>query len=162
MSAVQRIAAWWRLRDLRERRMLGVMLVALAAFAYWYGLLWPLRHLRDASQGGYDRAVAQLRDTHFATAAIVSHDKRFPVISGSEPLARVLAESTARASVALSRQRSDDQGRLTLTFDRVEATALFAWLDALRAVHGVAPSSLRISRADGHLRAEAGFDPEAR
>lgn len=162
MSAFDRLKHWWRARDARERRMLAVMLVLVAAFAYWYGLLWPLRQVRGLAQAHYDRALVQLRDTESAVAAIRAHDARVPETAvGGDTLTRRILDTAASASVAISRQRTDAQGRFNVGVDAVDARTLFAWLDALRTTHGIAPSALRVSRVDGRLRAEAVFDTRA-
>lgn len=161
MSARARLQAWWRARDGRERALLAVMLAMLAAFAFWYGLLWPLRAARAGAQAHYDRAVATLRAVESDTAAIRARQAHLPSTPTGEALARRVLDSASAAAIPISRQRSDAQGNFSIDIDRGAAPALFAWLDTLHREHGIAPTTLRIARADGHLRAEVAFVAEA-
>lgn len=160
MSALARVQVWWRARDARERTMLTVMLILVGAFVYWYGLLWPLRSVRVTTQAHYDRAVETLRAVESDAAAIRVRQADLPPMPTGDALARRVLDSAKVAAVPVSRQRSDAQGDFSVDIDRVAAPALFAWLDALRRDHGIAPAALRITRADGLLRAEAVFDTE--
>lgn len=157
MSAVERVQTWWRGRDRRERAMLVAMLLMLGAFAWWYGLLWPLRALREGAQSHYDRAVAELQAAEAGVAALGARGRALPLPANAEALQRRILDSARDAGLAPSRQRADAGGAFQVEFDRVAAPALFAWLETLRREHGVAPASLRVARADGSVRAEAGF-----
>ena len=157
MNGVEGVRGWWRGRDGRERRMLGVMLLMLAGFAWWYGLLWPLRALREGAQSHYDQALAGLQAAEAGAATLGARATRaLPLPASQEALQRRILDSARDAGLAASRQRSDPGG-FSVEFDRVAAPALFAWLETLRREHGIAPVSLRAARADGSVRAEAGF-----
>ncbi len=60
MSSFQRLHHWWTQRNRREQAMLAVMFAAVAAFAFWYGMLSPARALREAARRDYSAAVRQL------------------------------------------------------------------------------------------------------
>ena len=152
-----RAIAWWRGRAPRERAMLAVMAALLAAFAWWYGLLWPLRAAHEAAAARHARAVAALQVVEAELAALAAPG------GGSGPgdtagalQHRVLA-SLRDAGLSPSRQRTAADGALVLEFDRVGSAELFDWLGRLALDHGLAPSSLRVERADGRLRATARF-----
>lgn len=153
-----RMRAWWQGREPRERAMLAVMAAMIAAFAWWYGLLWPLRALRDSAEARYDRAAAALQAVEAEALAYGSNAgaPRRPPPTG-EALQRLLLEGARDAGIAPSRQRTAADGSVVLEFDHVPAPALFGWLGGLAEAQGLAPSSLRVQRADGQLRAEAGF-----
>ncbi|AWV06870.1 type II secretion system protein GspM [Marilutibacter maris] len=151
----RRIAEWWRARDDRERTMVATMLVMLAAFAYWYALLTPLRYLRDAARAGYDRAAADataVRGLASELRLVRERDDR------GRPGTRALLDSAADAGIAVSRRRRDEHGALVLGIDRVQSEPLFAWLAGLRHDHGIGPDTLHVERRDGALRVEVGFD----
>lgn len=156
MNLRPRSLAWWQRRAPRERAMLAVMALMLVAFAWWYGLLVPLRALRDAAEDRHDRAVATLRQVEAAVSAPGGAAALAPPPT-AEALQRLLLESAREAGLAPSRQRSAAGGAFTLEFERVDPPALFGWLGMLATDHGLAPSSLRVVRADGAVRAEAGF-----
>jgi type II secretory pathway component PulM len=157
MSALGRILAWYRGREPRERAMLATMAVLLAAFAWWYGLLWPLRALRDGAEARHDRAAAALQAVEAGVAALAASGAAAPPPSGGEALQRRILDGARDAGLAPSRQRSAADGAFVLEFERVGSPELFGWLGGLAAQEGLAPSSLRVERADGQLRAEVGF-----
>ncbi|TYT25374.1 type II secretion system protein M [Luteimonas viscosa] len=158
MTPTQRCLAWWHGREPRERMMLAVMAAMLAAFAWWYGLLWPLRSLREDAGVRYDHATVALRGVEAEVAALTAAGTgTAPAAStGGEALQRRVLDSARDAGLAPSRQRTAADGAFVLEFERVASPALFGWLGRL-ARDGLAPSSLRVARADGRLRAEVGF-----
>ena len=148
---------WWQGREPRERAMLATMAAMLAAFAWWYGLLWPLRSLYDAAQARHDHAAAALQAVEAEVAALGGHAGARSAAPGGEALQRLLLDSTREAGLAASRQRTAPDGSVVLEFERVASPALFGWLGGLVDTHGIAPASLRVERTDGQLRVEAGF-----
>lgn len=158
-ATTARLAAWWHALAPRERAMVAIMLALLAAFAWWYGLLAPLRALRDGAETRYDQAAMTLQSVEadlgaLATAGTTSA----PPTQGLEALQRHVLASARDAGLAPSRQRTDADGMFSVEFERVASPALFAWLGALADAHGIAPATLHVERADGQLRAEASFE----
>ncbi len=151
---------WWQGREPRERAMLATMAAMLAAFAWWYGLLWPLRALREETEARHARAVATLHAAEAAEAAAAALGTSAAATAqppGGEALQRLLLDSTREVGLAPSRQRTAPDGSFVLEFERVASPALFGWLGGLVDTHGIAPASLRVERTDGQLRVEAGF-----
>lgn len=156
MTLSLRLRAWWQRRDRRERTMLTLMLAMLAAFVYWYAMLWPLRIARSAAQANYDAAVATFSAIESDAAYIRAHQPANPLRTRDAIVQQVM-ETAHTTSIAFSRHRSDAQGDFVIEIDRIAAPALFAWLDALVQDHGIAPSRLRITNSAGDLRIEAAF-----
>jgi general secretion pathway protein M len=155
MSALQ---TWWQGRNRRERIMVSVMLAAIAAFLAWYGVLSPLRQARDAAQARYLRAAAALEETD-AALALLAEPRNSPPVARGQAYAEIIVDSAGAAGVAIARRDADADGGLVLGIDGVAANTLFAWLDALREKHGVAPIAIEIDKRDGRLRAELRFAP---
>lgn len=159
MSAVAALRAWWTGRDRRERRMLAVMLALLAAFAWWYGLMWPLRALHADARARHDHAALSLQAAQALATASRARRAALPAPAHGEALVRRLLEQARAAGVAVSRHRTDAGGRVVVAVDQVPAPRLFAWLDALERDFGLAPASLEVARGDaGGVRAELAFD----
>ena len=156
MTMTARSTAWWQGREPRERVMLAVMALLVAAFAWWYGLLWPLRALRDGAEAHLDRAAVALLAVEAEVAILAASGAPAPAASGEAQQHRILA-SLREAGLTPSRQRTAADGAFVLEFDRVGSPELFGWLGQLATGDGLAPSSLRVERADGRLQAEAGF-----
>lgn len=160
MKPMHALQAWWRGRQPRERAMLAVMAALLAAFAWWYGLLWPLRALRDDAGERHDRAAHALQEARVQAAALAGRPAALPP-GDRDALLRLLHDSTREAGLVPGRQRSAADGAVVLEFERVEAPVLFGWLGRLADEAGLAPSLLQVQRADGRLRAEVGFGGSA-
>lgn len=154
MDAPVRARDWWRARAPRERVLLALMVVALALFVGWYGLVAPLLSWRDAAAGRRADAALALARVEADLAEIAAlRQARTP---NRDPESMLL-DSAREAGVAVSRHRRDDSGARVLGIDAVDAPALFAWLDVLRSEHGVGPQRLLLEKADGRLRAELVF-----
>lgn len=157
---MSRLLDAWRARQPRERTMLVVMALAIGAFAYWYGGVVPLRHLADGARDAHDRAARRLAVVRGNLAAIrAARDARPQVPQGPAYAAAILASAQAKG-VSPSRQRPREDGGLAVGIDAVDAPALFAWLDALRSTHGIAPDTLEVGRRGGRLHAEVAFPGE--
>ena len=157
MTARAQVMSWWRGRNGRERLMLAVMLASLAAFALWFGVLWPARALRDSAQDRYDRAVSQLRETQASAGRIASLQQALPTRSQAEPASRTILDSAASAGIGVSRQRQDVNDRFVVEIDSATPQALFAWLETLRRERGLAPQALKVERLGAGVRAELAF-----
>lgn len=156
-DTITALLRWWQGREPRERAMLAIMAAMLAAFAWWYGLLSPLRALRGQAEARHAHAVATLHAADAAAAALAASAATTALPPGGEALQRLLLDSTREAGLAPSRQRTAPDGSIVLEFERVASPALFGWLGGLVDTHGIAPASLGVERADGQLRVEAGF-----
>jgi general secretion pathway protein M len=159
MSMLAATGAWWSGRDRRERRMLAVMLALLAAFAWWYGLMWPLRALHVDARARHDDAALSLQAAEALAAASRARGAALPVPAHGDVLVRRLLDHGQAAGVVVSRHRTDAGGSVVLTLDRVPAPRLFAWLDGIEREFGVVPASMQVTRGDaGGVRAELAFD----
>lgn len=157
MSMASALHDWWRMRDRRERIMLGTMFAMLAAFVFWYGMLTPLRWLGAEARQHYDLAASATMAIESDLQAIATLRQQRPLVPTGEQFTRTVLAAAEQAQVSISRQRGDETGVLTVGIDAVDAEALFAWLDALRRDHGIAPRSLDIVKRDGRLQVEASF-----
>jgi general secretion pathway protein M len=156
---VSRLRAWWAGRELRERRMLAAMLAMLAAFAWWYGLMWPLQALHADARARHDRAAMAVQAADALAAAARARPAMPPLPAGTDALVRRLLDHAQSAGVAVSRHRTNAGGSVSLSVDRVPAPRLFAWLEALERDAGLAPASLQVVRGDaGGVRAELAFE----
>ena len=151
MSALAALRTWWQARDLRERRMLGLMCVLVAAFVAWYGIHIPLRHLGEHARGARDQAAARLAQVQTMASAI----DQAGTAPGATP-EQILAAASA-AGIAVSQQRIEPGVGLVLDIEAVAPAVLFAWLDALRNQHGTAPVALNIAAEGERLRVRVVF-----
>ncbi|APO96439.1 type II secretion system protein GspM [Xanthomonas vesicatoria] len=147
MSTLQRMPVWWKTRAPRERIMLSVMVIAIAAFIGWYALLTPLRHWRSSAQARYD---------HAAQALLIARAAQPGGTVAAIPLARI-TQSARDATITITRQQRSPTGTLAVQIDTVTSPVLFAWLEQLRQRDGLTPSALEITRRDGQLQVRCTF-----
>ncbi|MCL1558623.1 type II secretion system protein GspM [Xanthomonas nasturtii] len=146
-SLPQRTHDWWQARAPRERIMLSVMLIAVAAFVAWYLVGGAMRHWRTAAQARYDVAAEQLLH-----ARALQRDS----VTAAVPRARVL-RSAHEAGILIVTPSPGAPGTLELQIDAVTSTVLFSWLEQLRQRDNLAPSALDITRRDGQLQVRCTF-----
>lgn len=157
MTSSGSLRDWWSARNARERAMLVLMLLAIAAFALWLGAWRPLDAAARSARQHRLQATANLAEVRALAAAVAERQAQRPPPLSGEALAGVITRSAAAGGVAISRQRTAGDGRFVVGIDAVEAPALFAWLDLLAQQHGLAPVSLKVEERDGGLAVEAGF-----
>lgn len=156
MSPIGRLRAWWQGRDDRERRMLAVMVVMVAAFAYWYGLIVPLQRLRAAAREDHRQAVHEAQAMAVDLTRIAALRRAGTQSPPTESLPAAVLAAADDAGLAISRQRGNGD-RFEVGIDSAGATQVFAWLDRLRKQHGVVPHSLDIERHNAGVRVQASF-----
>ena len=147
----------WHKCDRRERVLLAVMTVMIAAFVFWYGLYVPLRHVRDAAQAQRLLAAAGLDAAHAQAATLQALPPATPASTDPAALRKAVLDSARQAGFGITRQRDNDQGDLEIEADAAAPGQLFAWLDQLRAQHGLAPDTLSAARSGRQLRVQAAF-----
>ncbi len=147
---------WLAARSPRERLMLGLMGLALAAFALWYGLYAPLLAARDRAQASYEAAVqaqTQVKRTVTRIKALRVAVKPPQVTASPEDAIRTSAEA---AGLSLARVEPDPAGGLRVAIDAAPATALFPWLAGLQRDYGLAAQTLTVVKGEeGGLRVDA-------
>lgn len=147
---------WWDGRSLRERRMLAVMLLLIAATAVWLGVARPVFGWRAAAAEDRARAEAE----HVAVLGAVA---RLEPAKGAAPAADArglepAVRETAEAAGLTITTGMDASGRLGFRIDRGSTAAVFGWLASLKTAHGLDPVSLGvIENADATLQVEGAF-----
>ena len=147
------IAAFWHQRSRRERVYLAVMLAALAAFAYWFALVAPLRAL--AANAERRHVAAQAEQLAFPDVLAELALRRGAAAGPVQ--APALVQSAADAGITVSADDSADAGRVSLRFEGVPPQALFAWLAQLRSDQGLAPTQATLGRGPSGLDGELVF-----
>ncbi len=140
--------AWWDGRSQREKALLGVLGVGLAAFLLWFAALDPLFGWRRAAEARYAAAAAD----EAAVGRILAHVALLKApaapASAGRPLDAVVSETAAAAGVNLSRIEADPAGGLRVASPSASASVLFPWLAILQQQHGVVATHLTVLRND--------------
>lgn len=146
MSRLAAAKSWWIGRTPRERWMLRGLVVVLAGFIGWYGVVSPAMTVRKAAAEHRAEAARVLAEVEAA------EQTRRPAASGN--LAALVAGSASASGLVIDRHREDASGALTVWMDEVDPRLLMGWVLTLRREHGVGVRALAVSRGDAGLRAE--------
>jgi general secretion pathway protein M len=156
MSRFEQAREWWQARAARERRMLLAMAAAVAAFAWWYGLLVPLERVRGHAEAGHRRAAVALATVQAGLATLQAQGGVAPP-SGTAALAEAVANDARDSGIAIAREREGDAGEWVVEVDAADHAALVAWLARMRERHRLAPDALHVTTDGGRLRVQARF-----
>ena len=146
----------WDSRTRRERQMLAVMALLLAAVSIWLGIVRPLTAWRDEAAGSHARAETRLVETRTALARLASANdrQRTSAAGGLEP---VLLQTAEAAGLEVTTSM-DPSGRLGFRAANAPGAAVFEWLAGLDTTHGHQPVSLGVvETADATLQVEGAF-----
>ncbi|MFC4728778.1 type II secretion system protein GspM [Coralloluteibacterium thermophilus] len=126
-ARVTALRAWWDGLARRERAMVAVMLVLVAAFVAWYGVRLPLLALETRTEAARTQALAHLEDVE-ALAAML--DALPTPLSGDA--ARAAATETLAAEGVLLSGEEVAGDELVLLLPPQPSGPLAAALDGLR------------------------------
>ncbi|MGQ3042735.1 MAG: type II secretion system protein GspM [Brevundimonas aurantiaca] len=123
---IAQAAAWWDGRTLRERRMLTVMGVAIAAVLAWLLIVRPLASWRDEAARTRATAEAELTAIERGTGSLAVGDAKAGEVDVSAAVAEVGAATGLTPQMGMSAE-----GGLGFSLTNVSTTAAFGWLAAL-------------------------------
>lgn len=148
------LSSAWQARSPRERRMLSLMVAAIAAFLYWFALAAPLRAWANAAETRHARAVAE----QAAALQVVDALAALPPASAQapRPRAEALAESARALGLTVREARDDADGQARLTLGPAAPDLLFAWIEQQR-LAGAGPRGVSLSAGDAGVEAELRF-----
>ena len=150
------LAAWWRVRTLREQRLLLAMLALVVLLLGWLLVIRPLSDALDAAQRRHGEAVTALAEARGrAEAARRSQGERN--VSAPLPVDGFVRRTGAEAGFANGRIAALGPARATFAIDAVRPQAFFAWIRLMER-RGLVVDSLRArANADRTLAVEATF-----
>ncbi|WP_191554107.1 type II secretion system protein GspM [Brevundimonas aurantiaca] len=122
---IAQAAAWWDGRTLRERRMLTVMGVAIAAVLAWLLIVRPPASWRDEAARTRATAEAELTAIERGTGSLVGDAK-----AGEVDVSAAVAE-VGPATGLTPQMGMSAEGGLGFSLTNVSTTAAFGWLAAL-------------------------------
>jgi general secretion pathway protein M len=151
------LLVWWDGRTLRERRMLMVMAVLLAATLVWLVVVRPALAWREEAERQRTVAAADLAAVRIAATQLAPKPAAAPAMAdagGLEPLVR----GTAEAAGLTITTGMDPSGRLGFRIASGSSAAVFGWLAGLQTAHGVEVVSLGVvENTDATLQVEGGL-----
>jgi general secretion pathway protein M len=147
----------WDGRTRRERQMLAVMALLVAAVVVWLGIVRPLNDWRAEAAGDRARAGAHLVEVRTALARLTPEAGGAARATDARGLEPVLLQTAAAAGLQIT-TGMDPSGRLGFRAPNAPGAAVFSWLGALETTHGLQPVSLSVvENADASLQVEGAF-----
>lgn len=151
------LASWWRLRSIREQRLLLVMLAALGAFAAWLVVVRPLNEALADARERHSASVIELAAAR-AKADEVRSLGGLPRGSAPLPLGAFLNRSATDAGFPVGGTADQGEGAATISLASVRSQAFFSWVAQMERTHGLVVDRLAATaNGDQTLSAEVGF-----
>jgi general secretion pathway protein M len=139
MTAV--LSPWWAQRTVRERWLIGVMLVLLAALLFWLLLVRPLAAARATAQADAGAASARLAQGQALAAAIKARPAANPA-AVIDVLNRRLAEAGLQAALL----EAQGPGQANLDIAAINGRLLIGWASGLEQRDGLVIEQLEATR----------------
>lgn len=129
---IARLSAWWRMRTLRERVLLGVMLALAGCLLAWQGILVPLDNARGAARR--DLALAAQRNASVrAKVALLQRAPAPALAAGSGDLGAIVGQTAALTGLVLQGSELTDPNRVNVVTGPASSAAVLGWVAALEA-----------------------------
>jgi general secretion pathway protein M len=148
-ALLARAHGWWDGRTVRERRMLMVMAVLVAAVLAWLLVVRPVQAWQAGAADRRVEAEQTLAEVRSGLRVIAPSSPPGPASTeGLEPLVRRTAEAAGLTVVTTMAPG----GGLGIQMSQAPGRETFAWLAALEADHGIKVCSLGVmENADATL-----------
>lgn len=151
------LLVWWDGRTVRERRMLAVMAVLLAAVLAWLAVVRPAMAWRDEAGRQRTVAAADLAAVQTALRQLGPKSAGAPVATDAGGLEPVVVQTAEAAGLTVT-TGMDASGRLGFRISNGSSAAVFGWLAALQTAHGIEVVSLGVvENTDATLQVEGGL-----
>jgi general secretion pathway protein M len=135
------LSPWWIQRSGRERGLIALMLVLLAALIFWLALVRPLAAARADAQAEATTAAAGLAQAQALQAAIAARPAATAV-----PVLDVLNRRLAEAGLQAARLEAQGPGQALLEIAASNGRLLIGWASALEQRDGLVIEQLDASR----------------
>ena len=127
---IARLGPWWTALTLREKRLIGVMLVLVGVLVLWLGIVRPISDGLVRARADHVIAIDRAGRIAAAVDAVRGAPKRnIPPLEGA--LDQVVAQSAGEAGFTIDSSNPVGPDRVTIAIGSARATALFGWLAAL-------------------------------
>lgn len=132
---------WWNDRTPRERVLLAIMAMLLAAVLIWLLVLRPLTVAREQAIVGASAAAVRRTEAQNLVAAIRAR----PAANGA-PVLDTLTRRLAEAGLQPSRLEAQGPGQAVLEIAAVNGRLLLGWASGLEANDGLVIDQLEANR----------------
>jgi general secretion pathway protein M len=142
---------WWRVRSVREQRLLLVMFALLAVTILWLGIYRPMLDALSGARERHQQAAIRLAEIRAGAAAL----KQGPAVALPGPLASVVTQSAADAGFANAVVTPQGDRRVRVSIPSARPAPVFAWIASLEARGIVVEQLSARANADPTLAVDA-------
>lgn len=132
---------WWNDRSPRERVLLAIMAVLLAALLLWLGVLRPLAAARMQAARDASAAIARRAEAQALVTAI-----RARPLASSAPVLDIVNRRLAEAGLQAARLDAAGPGQAELEIAAINGRLLLGWASGLETRDGLVIELLEASR----------------
>lgn len=151
------LLVWWDGRTPRERRMLAVMAVLLAAMFVWLAVIRPALTWRAEAAHQRTIAEADLAAVHAGLGQLEPKPAGASATTDAGGLEPLVIQTAGAAGLTIT-TGMDPSGRLGFRVASGSSAAIFGWLAGLQTAHGVEVVSLGVvENTDATLQVEGGL-----
>ena len=125
---------FWEARDARERLLLLIAGALTIAFVLFQFIWTPAQDFRSRAERGLATASSDLELVRQSTAVAIDQSRPETL---NTPLQSVVTDMATVYGLTISRIEPSQNDALTLWFEAVAPTAIYAWLVDLENSHGV-------------------------
>lgn len=133
--------AWWEGRTRRERILLGLMAVLLAAVIAWYGVIAPIGAWKTDAAERRVEAASDLQSVEADIVRLNAAASQAPAGTG-EPIEPLLIRTAQTAGLSIDRQQAEADGAQTVWLQSAPSQVVFGWIAELEQVHGVTVANI--------------------
>lgn len=150
------ILGWWRVRTVREQRLLLVMLGLFALLLGWLLVIRPLSDALDSAKRRHGAAVAALAEARACSEAAQRLRSNGPS-SAQLPIDGFISRTATEAGFTGARVAGHGPSRASIAVDAALPQAFFAWVRLMERRGLVVESLSARANQDRTLAVEAAF-----
>jgi general secretion pathway protein M len=157
---IERVNIWYRVRTVREQRLILIMSGLLAAVFLWLLVIQPLNDALAFARARHADAVIERAEAR-AQAEALRGLRRTGGPALSQPVESLIARSAAQAGFQLSRIQPEPGGGVSIGIEAARPQALFAWVSQLEREGAIVSSLSATANADRTVAVQASFRGKA-
>ena len=133
---IARLQSWWRLRSLREQRLLLVMTALFAVVIAWGGVVRPLGDRLADARARHERGVLAVAGAREQAALIAAMQRSMAPPQGLA-VGDLVERAATEAGFTAAAVTPEGPTRATVTIGAVRAQAFFGWVAELQRRYGL-------------------------
>lgn len=130
---IERMKDRWAAFSVREKWLVGIMLVLIALVFLWLAIVRPVQGGLQAAKDHHNAAIERHAAIRTRVEAIQRLSGQRPPDLGA-PLDVVISQSAGEAGLTLDRNDPQGDGRVSISIGQARPAAFFGWLSQMEAM----------------------------